>query len=134
MNETVVAAAVVIKDKNVLVLQRVHKEPGLDWCFPGGRVEEGEDVHAAAIREIMEETGVVIKPLQILGEKYHPTNDTLRIVYVLCDYVSGEACVMSAAEGENVAWVPVDDNLKTLVGRDYMPFIHDYFVDHLRSA
>lgn len=124
--EKIVAAGVVVKDKTVLLLQRADKEPGLDWCFPGGGIEQGEDVEAAVIREILEETGVHIKPVRILGDKIHPMYDHIRIVYVLCDYISGHAQVMDPTEGEAVEWVDVNDDIKSYVGRDYMPFIHDF--------
>lgn len=43
-----------------------HKERGLE--FPGGKVEEGESAKAAAIREVMEETGGEIESIQYIGQ------------------------------------------------------------------
>ncbi|MFC7443428.1 NUDIX hydrolase [Laceyella putida] len=37
------------------------------WEIPGGQVEEGEPLHEALIREVKEETGVLIKPVGITG-------------------------------------------------------------------
>ncbi|MEO1770238.1 NUDIX domain-containing protein [Candidatus Enterococcus ferrettii] len=46
----------------VLVQDRQKKDwPG--WTFPGGHVEENESIQLAAIREIQEETGLVIDPV-----------------------------------------------------------------------
>ncbi|MBC5638179.1 nucleoside triphosphatase YtkD [Ornithinibacillus sp. BX22] len=45
-----------------------HKDRGLE--FPGGKVEEGESAEEAAYREVMEETGGIIKQLQYVGQ-YH---------------------------------------------------------------
>lgn len=49
---------IVNKEGNALFLKRAEQGdyPGT-WCFPGGRVEEGEDALAAAVRETMEECG-----------------------------------------------------------------------------
>jgi len=43
-----------------------HKQRGLE--FPGGKVEPGEHEDAAAIREVYEETGGIVKTLRYLGQ------------------------------------------------------------------
>lgn len=45
-----------------------HKERGIE--FPGGKVEHGETAYRGAIREVMEETGGVIKDLTYIGQYY----------------------------------------------------------------
>lgn len=44
------------------------EEPGT-WSFPGGKVDEGEDVKEAALREFMEETGYygIVKDVRVLN-------------------------------------------------------------------
>ena len=62
--------------KHVLVLTRYqnawlltkHKTRGLE--FPGGKVEQGELAEDAAIREVLEETGGVVKTLHYVGQYY----------------------------------------------------------------
>ncbi|AOZ94656.1 NUDIX hydrolase [Paenibacillus crassostreae] len=55
---TVVAAAVVINDHNEILLLNGPKR---GWEIPGGRVEEGESITSAVVRETKEETGIDIK-------------------------------------------------------------------------
>lgn len=43
-----------------------HKKRGLE--FPGGKLEKGETIEKAAVREVWEETGVVIKKLHYIGQ------------------------------------------------------------------
>jgi 8-oxo-dGTP diphosphatase len=51
-------ALYVLRDTDVLLIQR-GKEPGLGkWALPGGGVNFGEDVITAALRELHEETGL----------------------------------------------------------------------------
>ena len=62
-------AAGIIEDGfgRVLLTQRGSggEHPGL-WEFPGGKVEQGEEVRAALRRELQEELGVVVAPLRRL--------------------------------------------------------------------
>lgn len=51
----------------LLLVQRAN-EPGRGlWSLPGGRVEPGEDDAAALVREMAEETGLVIQPGDLVG-------------------------------------------------------------------
>jgi len=61
--------AVVITDATGRVLlgrRATGVRTGL-WAFPGGAIEPGEDVSAAAVREAHEETSLVIKPERLLN-------------------------------------------------------------------
>jgi 8-oxo-dGTP diphosphatase len=46
------------KDADVLLIQRGKPPRQGEWSLPGGRIEPGEAVRAAGLRELMEETGV----------------------------------------------------------------------------
>lgn len=92
----------------MLLIQR-SKEPDLDrWSFPGGKVELGEEMEAAVLRELSEETSIVAKARSIL-----PAVDAIErdqtgaikhhfiIVPVLCDWISGEAVAGDDANDAN---------------------------------
>jgi ADP-ribose pyrophosphatase YjhB (NUDIX family) len=51
----------------LLLIQRAN-EPGRGlWSVPGGRVEQGEDDAAALVREMQEETGLLVQPGEHVG-------------------------------------------------------------------
>jgi 8-oxo-dGTP diphosphatase len=59
---------VVFDDTGRLLLVRRAHEPGRGrWSVPGGRVEAGETDAQAVIREVAEETGLVIETVRLLG-------------------------------------------------------------------
>ena len=50
-----VVAAVIIKNKMVLMASRPQDKPPAGWEFPGGKIEPGESLSKAVIRELKEE-------------------------------------------------------------------------------
>jgi ADP-ribose pyrophosphatase YjhB (NUDIX family) len=53
---------IITDDRNRVVLVRRAIEPGYGkWVFPGGYVDRGEEVRAAAVREAREETGLDVR-------------------------------------------------------------------------
>ncbi|WP_216213787.1 NUDIX hydrolase [Amycolatopsis aidingensis] len=99
-----IAAAVVVKDAKVLLVRRRVKEGSLSWQFPAGEVEEGESAIQAAVREVREETGLTVAESKVLGERVHP-NTGRTMIYVACDYVTGEATVVDNEELAELAWL-----------------------------
>jgi 8-oxo-dGTP diphosphatase len=56
------------------------------------------------VREVREETGLIVDESDAIGERTHP-NTGRKIVYVACRVVSGEARVVDDDELDNLAWV-----------------------------
>jgi 8-oxo-(d)GTP phosphatase len=77
-SDEVVAAGAVVSRKGPEVLL-VHRPKYDDWSFPKGKVDPGEHVLAAAVREVAEETGLHVRlgpPLR--DQEYVTGNGTLR--------------------------------------------------------
>ncbi len=77
-------AAVVYDEPNdavLLVTRRYPPETG-GYTFPGGGVEAGESLRSAAIREVHEETGLVVAMNALLGTWSTPNNETIITFYV----------------------------------------------------
>ncbi|MER7464247.1 NUDIX hydrolase [Streptomyces sp. NPDC097981] len=99
-----IAAAVVVHEGCVLIVRRRVSEGRLSWQFPAGAVEPGEAREEAAVRETLEETGIAVEALKLLGERIHP--DTGRSMsYTACEVVGGHAHVVDTDELAELAWV-----------------------------
>lgn len=71
---------------------RAKKNPS-DWIFPKGHIEDGEDAPAAAVRELLEEGGVIGEAADLVGISSFTTGEKLvEVSYYLVRYTAdGEA-------------------------------------------
>ena len=80
---------VLVDRRGWILLQERDEFPAIDpekWGLVGGHVDDGEDVEAAAYRELLEETGVRLAPGTLQSwqtiEVFHPaygTNDRMHV-------------------------------------------------------
>jgi 8-oxo-dGTP diphosphatase len=102
--------AVVLRGDRALVVRRSNPPMPGRWGFPGGVLELGETVAQGAMRELLEETGVVAEaagPLTVIDTidrddqgrvRYHYT-----LVAVLGTWRSGEG--IAGDDADEVAWL-----------------------------
>lgn len=74
-----VIAGIVTSRLGVLAVQRRDGTP--PWSFPAGESEPGESPADTIIREVKEETGLLIKPGSVIAERLHPKTGRF-MVYV----------------------------------------------------
>ena len=68
-------SAAIIRDGKVLIVRRARPPARGVFTLPGGGVEAGETLHEAVIREVLEETGLVIAPIGLAGHREVITRD-----------------------------------------------------------
>jgi 8-oxo-dGTP diphosphatase len=84
----IAVSAFITNDKGEVLLVKTHLRSDT-WEAPGGQVEVGEPLDKAVRREILEETGIVIRPTGITGVYYNVTKHILSVIFK-AEYVSGE--------------------------------------------
>ncbi|MGW5636466.1 NUDIX hydrolase [Streptomyces sp. NPDC003832] len=99
-----ISAAIIVSEGRVLMVRRRVGEGELLWQFPAGQIEAGETAEEAAVRETVEETGLVVAAMKLLGERVHPKTSRL-MSYTACEPLQGEAHVADEDELDAVAWV-----------------------------
>jgi 8-oxo-dGTP diphosphatase len=104
---------VVVRDGRVLLIRR-GKPPLLDrWVIPGGTVELGETLLEALVREMREETALLVEPLELLTvfDRIERDGEGVRYHFVILDYLcrstSGEA--RAGSDAREVAWASQEE-------------------------
>lgn len=80
---------VVIHRDRVLLIRRGGEPLKGEWSIPGGLLEVGEELSAAARRELKEETGLDIEPVEIIEvfDRIFRRSRRVRYHFVIVDYV-----------------------------------------------
>jgi len=126
--DIVAAGAVVLRRGGEVLL--VHRPKYDDWSFPKGKLDRGEHVLAAAVREVGEETGVAIRlgrPLR--SQRYPVAGGHMKTVHYWIGRVVGDDDISAYApnaEIDQVRWVPFAEAAELLT------YPHDR--DTLREA
>ena len=105
--------AVLVHEGSVLLSRRGREPLRGRWVVPGGTVEVGETLQDALVRESVEETGLVVRPREVVAvfDRIERDGEGVRYHYViidyLCDYVSGTP--RAASDAAVVAFVSPDE-------------------------
>jgi 8-oxo-dGTP diphosphatase len=113
-NPLVGVGAVIVQDGRVLLIRRGQAPLLGEWSLPGGVLECGETLRAAVIREVREETGLVVETGEMLGvyeriirsEDGRSEDGRVRYHYVLIDFLCRPASgdLKAASDAADVRW------------------------------
>jgi 8-oxo-dGTP diphosphatase len=105
--------AIAVDGGRVLLVQRGQEPSKGKWSLPGGMLELGESLHEGVIREVLEETGLKVEPVELIEllerivYEENPGGKRVRYHYVIADYlcrvVGGS--LQASSDAEAVRWV-----------------------------
>jgi ADP-ribose pyrophosphatase YjhB (NUDIX family) len=98
--------AVVVDEGRLLLVRRGSEPLKGHWTLPGGVLEVGETLAAGVAREVREETGLDVEPVELV-DRIHREGGRVRYHYVIADYLcrvtGGE--LRAASDAGAVRWV-----------------------------
>ena len=122
----VCVGAVAVADDCLLMIRRGRGPAQGTWSVPGGRVEAGETLAEAVVRELAEETGLTGICQSLIGwverigdDHHHVILDFSVVILTDGDPVAGD----DAAEAQ---WVPLADVAELTLPEGLAEFLHDH--------
>ena len=101
--------AVVVQDGRVLLVRRGQEPMKGKWSLPGGMLELGESLREGVVREVREETGLTVAPVELIEllDRIHREDGRVRYHYVIADYLCRVAggSLQAASDADAVRWV-----------------------------
>lgn len=118
--------AVAVDDGRLLLVRRGHGPAAGEWSVPGGRVEAGETLAEAVLRELREETGLegVCGPLVGWVERIGPDHH-----FVILDFavtVLDPSTPRAGGDATEVAWVPLAEVPGMRLVEGLAEFLHEH--------
>jgi 8-oxo-dGTP diphosphatase len=111
----VAVGAVCVLDDALLVVRRGRGPAAGEWSVPGGRVELGETLHEAVVRETYEETALEVVVDRYLGwvERMGEADAEEPFHFVVLDFavtpLDPDQPVVPGDDAAEVAWVPLGE-------------------------
>lgn len=118
--------AIAVDEDQILLVRRGRGPAQGEWSVPGGRVETGETLAEAVVRELAEETGLtgicdgLAGWVERVGDGYH---------YVILDFhvtIMDSAEPVAGDDAAEVAWVPLSVVSEMKLVEGLAEFLHDH--------
>jgi len=108
----------ILKNGKVLLSKRKSSHGAGEYGFPGGHLEFGESIVAAAKRETKEEAGIEIKNVRFLyfGNLIKYAGKHYAQIGIIAEYKSGRPTIMEPDKSDSWGWYDTGDLPEPLFG------------------
>ena len=94
--------ALILYDAKIVLIKRLNPPYKDQFALPGGFVEVGETVEAAALREAKEETGLEIELIKLLGVYSEPSRDPRGHTVTVCFLARGFGKLKAGSDAKDI--------------------------------
>lgn len=127
----VAVGAIVLDDGDILLVKRRTEPAAGTWSLPGGRLELGESLTEAVVREVKEETALAIEPRGVAGTVERIVRDDEGQIshhYVIVDIwarIIDRADPVAGDDAEDARWFSVEELGKLRMPPGLFEFLRD---------
>jgi 8-oxo-dGTP diphosphatase len=122
----VCVGAVVVEDEQLLLIRRGHGPAAGFWAVPGGRVEGGELLAEAVVRELLEETGLEGICGELVGWVERIADGRHFVIFdFLVTLLDPTADPVPGDDAAEAAWVSVHDVAERALAEGLAEFLHE---------
>ncbi len=123
------------RDRVVLIRQYRYAIDNYIYEFPAGLVEEGEDFHETAVRELREETGLILHPVKADPMYERPYYTTIGMTDECCGtvygYADGEISQDMLEDSEDIEVVLADkEEVRRILREERVAIVCSYMLMH----
>ena len=129
MRPEVCVGAIAVEDGSLLLVRRGHGPAAGTWSVPGGRVEAGETLAEAVVRELLEETGVEGVCDRLVGwvERISPEHHFVILDFAVTVLLGpDESDPIAGGDAAEAAWVPLSEVAHLTLADGLAEFLHEH--------
>ena len=120
--------AVVVDDDRLLMIRRGHGAAAGEWSIPGGRVERGELMVEALVREVFEETGLNIVVDEYMGYVERISDDAHFVIHDFHATAFETEPVIAGDDATEATWVDLSEVADLNLVEGLAEFLADHHV------
>lgn len=126
---TLAVSAIAVQRDRLLMVRRGHGPAAGSWSVPGGKVQVGEMLAEAVVREVLEETGLEVVCDGIVGIRERITDDDHHVIVSHGVTVfDPDAELLAGDDAAEASWVPMHAVIDLNLVDGLAEFLHEHGV------
>lgn len=126
MTPELCVGAVAVRDESILLILRAQEPARGKWSLPGGRVEGGEVLAHAVVREVEEEAGLEVVCGDMIGWVERFVDDRHLVILDFRVNLLDDRPPRAGSDAQEALWVPLHDVAELDLVDGLAEFLHDH--------